>query len=112
MFCKSCGNEIPDGAKFCAKCGAHVEQNVGYENVDNNVMAIVGFVLSFFINVAGLVCSIIGYKNSRTSGTGKNFAVAGIIISSVSIGFGLLAFILYFALFFGFLLPNAATFVF
>ncbi len=24
-FCKSCGSEINDGVKFCAKCGAKVE---------------------------------------------------------------------------------------
>lgn len=25
MLCKSCGNEIAKGSKFCAACGAHVE---------------------------------------------------------------------------------------
>ena len=26
MFCTNCGNQIPDGAKFCTACGAPVEQ--------------------------------------------------------------------------------------
>ena len=25
MFCKNCGNELPDGSKFCSKCGAAVQ---------------------------------------------------------------------------------------
>lgn len=27
MFCKNCGNEIKDGAKFCDKCGTTIEQS-------------------------------------------------------------------------------------
>ncbi len=26
MFCKKCGNELSNGARFCGKCGAQVEQ--------------------------------------------------------------------------------------
>ena len=26
MFCKYCGKEIVDGAKFCASCGANIEE--------------------------------------------------------------------------------------
>lgn len=29
MFCEKCGNKIPDNAKFCAGCGAKVEQENG-----------------------------------------------------------------------------------
>ena len=25
MFCNHCGNQLPEGAAFCASCGAHVE---------------------------------------------------------------------------------------
>ncbi|MBR5144362.1 MAG: zinc-ribbon domain-containing protein, partial [Clostridia bacterium] len=25
MFCKNCGKEIADGARFCASCGATVD---------------------------------------------------------------------------------------
>ncbi len=42
MKCTNCGNEIPDGASFCAQCGAKVhneyvvqdeeQQNTGYNN--------------------------------------------------------------------------------
>ena len=27
MFCKNCGNEMKDGAKFCDKCGTTIEQS-------------------------------------------------------------------------------------
>lgn len=27
MFCSSCGNELPDGAKFCEVCGAKIGEN-------------------------------------------------------------------------------------
>ena len=34
MFCKNCGKELKDGAKFCASCGAQmpVEEPVATEN--------------------------------------------------------------------------------
>lgn len=25
MFCENCGNQLPDGAKFCVNCGAKIE---------------------------------------------------------------------------------------
>lgn len=28
-FCKNCGQSVPDGAKFCGKCGTRVEEDVG-----------------------------------------------------------------------------------
>ncbi|MBO5908718.1 MAG: zinc ribbon domain-containing protein, partial [Clostridia bacterium] len=27
MFCKNCGKEFPEGAKFCDACGAKLEEN-------------------------------------------------------------------------------------
>lgn len=34
MLCKSCGNEIADGAKFCASCGAIAEsESKAYDHV-------------------------------------------------------------------------------
>lgn len=43
MFCKNCGNEVRDGVKFCAKCGAkldaasEIKGNVTSDNIKNNV---------------------------------------------------------------------------
>ena len=94
MFCSNCGNEISENAVICPKCGV-ATKNFGAANAANNAaqpkkdntLAIVGFILSFFIPIAGLICSIIGYKRSKNEGLeGKNLALAGIIISAVSLG--------------------------
>lgn len=50
-----------------------------------NVLAILGFVFSFF-GIVGLILSILGYnKAKKLSGKGKGLAIAGIIISIVAI---------------------------
>ena len=58
-------------------------ENNGKKN--SNVIAIVGFILSFFIGIAGLICSIIGLVKSKELKDGKGFSIAGIIISSLRI---------------------------
>lgn len=89
MYCTNCGKEINDKAAVCPYCGVIANQNA--LKADNgekqtNTIAIVGFILSFFIAIAGLICSIIGYKKApELNGNGKGFAVAGIVISSISI---------------------------
>lgn len=81
MYCKNCGSETDENAAVCPKCGAPVTKP-SYEK-QTNTIAVVGFVLAFFIAIAGLICSIIGYRKSRgLDGTGKGFAMAGIIISA------------------------------
>lgn len=51
-----------------------------------NIMSIIGFVLSFFIPIAGLVCSIIGLKQCGSEDEdGRGFAIAGIVISAIEI---------------------------
>ena len=86
MFCKNCGKEIDDNASVCIHCGVATGKTQPVTN-ETNVMAIVGFVLSFFTAIIGLICSIIGYKNSkdpRYKGNGRSLAIAGIIISCVA----------------------------
>jgi Zn-finger nucleic acid-binding protein len=59
-----------------------------------STLAIVGFVVSFFCGLLGLILSIMGYRECESSGgavTGKGFAVAGIIISVLGMLFGLLS---------------------
>ena len=89
MFCKNCGKEVNDNAVICPHCGVQLAQLKGgkaeEESKANNSMAIIGFVLSFFISIAGLICSIIAYKKCRDEGlSGKGFAIAGIAISAAS----------------------------
>lgn len=83
MFCRNCGKEISDNAYVCPYCGVKVAEE--RENATNNTMAVVGFVLSFLIPIAGLIVSIIALKKSKEmDGTGKSLATAGIVISIVA----------------------------
>ena len=48
-----------------------------------STLAVVGLVLAFFVNVIGLVISIIALVKLRTSGErGRGLAIAGIIVGS------------------------------
>jgi len=50
------------------------------------IIALLGFIFSFFCGIAGLIMSIIGIIKIGKSGgtlTGKGFAIAGIIIGSI-----------------------------
>lgn len=100
MYCKNCGSNIDDRAVICPQCGT--ETGVGFSTAKPqteekyNVMSIIGFVLSFFISIAGLVCSIIARKQCRETGEkGMGFATAGMVISIVSIASSVLAIFIY-----------------
>ena len=83
MYCEKCGKEIEDSAEVCIFCGVPTKN---YKKEQKNKLATVGFVLSFFFALPGLVCSILGLKKSKElDGKGKNLSIAGIVISVVSI---------------------------
>lgn len=85
MYCKNCGKEIDDHAAVCPYCGVVADKEQLAPKSETNVLAIVGFVLSFFIAIAGLICSILGKKKAdELNGSGKGLATAGIVISIVS----------------------------
>ncbi len=108
MFCKRCGKEIEDNARECPFCGAQesdyperIPQKGGvggrdfgresYSRRKNNGMAIAGFICSIFSILFGLVFGIIGLRQCKEYGDeGRGLAMAGIIISSLKIGFILL----------------------
>ncbi len=97
MFCSHCGKEINDNAVICPHCGVATDNlkrqttaaTPAPASAESNTLAIVGFVLSFIIAIAGLICSIMGYKKAQEpgmNGNGKGLALAGIIISAISMG--------------------------
>ena len=95
MFCKNCGQELNDNAIICPNCGVATDNYTKNTPVpeQKNTLALVGFILSFFASVAGLIISIIAYQNAKKpeyNGDGKNFAYAGIIISAVALGLSVL----------------------
>ena len=100
-YCAHCGAELLDEAVVCIKCGYAVEDitNVGTSAPSDNWngLAIAGFVVSFFSALVGLILSIIAYKKVTASGEkGKELATAGIIISAVELGLGVLILVIYF----------------
>ena len=107
MFCKNCGQELNEQAVICPHCGVATDNYAKTTAVpeQKNTLALVGFILSFFVSLAGLIVSIIAYKNAKKpefNGDGKSFALAGIIISAVSMGIGLIGGIIYSILFVNF----------
>lgn len=89
MYCNNCGKEINNNAAICPYCGVVANKNAlssATSSNQSNTMAIVGFIFSFFIAIVGLICSIIGFKKApELGGNGKGLAIAGIIISAISI---------------------------
>ena len=88
MFCKYCGNEINEKAIVCPNCGVVVNNTICHSSEQKtNVLAIVGLIMAFFMPIAGLICSIIGYKKAgEYSDNSKPMALAGITISSIIMG--------------------------
>jgi hypothetical protein len=87
-YCSHCGHELLDEAVVCPNCGCAAQNNVPYRGKQLDILSILGFVLSFFFAVAGLVVSIIAYNRVKFTddNTSKGFAKAGIIISAVELG--------------------------
>jgi hypothetical protein len=48
-------------------------------------LAIIGIVLSFFLNIAGLIVSIVARKRSKKAGYPTTLATVGIVLNSVSL---------------------------
>lgn len=92
MYCKNCGKEIDNNAIVCPHCCAQVNRTaITPAREESNTIAIVGFIFSFLFALVGLICSIIGYKKApERGGKHRGLALAGIIISSVSMGLALL----------------------
>ncbi len=96
MYCKNCGSEIDDQAVVCPKCGVLTEGHKQGLEPKTNTMAIIGFVMSFILAIAGLICSIIARKQIRESGEkGMGLATAGLIISIVEMALSFIAVLIY-----------------
>lgn len=98
-YCTYCGKEICDDAVICTNCGALAQPN-GIEtpstalagnqkteqNTKYNVLCILGFVLSFFFGIVGLILSCIGLSQAQKRNEKcQGLAIAGIVISCLAI---------------------------
>ena len=102
-YCSHCGNQLADEAVICPQCGCAAGGSVQNKSESNSdVIAILGFVFSFITALVGLVLSVIAYKSAvaENNKRNKNFAVAGIVISSVSLGSAVIAVFIYVILLF------------
>jgi hypothetical protein len=100
MICPACGSQNAPAATFCNSCGTALTAMPGRPMpgpghyyappmaTHTSGMAIAGFVLSFFCAFLGLIFSILGHneiKRGQGRVTGGGLAVAGIVISSISL---------------------------
>ena len=89
-YCARCGKELHDDAVVCIGCGCPVDDIRMPRQVDNsdswNTLSIVGFILSFFTTIVGLILSIVSYRQVKESGEkGKELSIAGIVITVLKI---------------------------
>lgn len=70
-------------------------QQTGTAKNPGKVLGIIGFIFGFifFLNLPGLIISIIGLTKSKNAGKKNGLAIAGIVINAVALVFGFLAFI-------------------
>lgn len=98
-FCRNCGREVREEAVVCIHCGCSIPQPAQFKKEEENtdMMAILAFVFSIVFPVVGLILSIIARKKLKDSAdkTSKNFALAGLIISIVSLALTALAVMFY-----------------
>ena len=105
MFCRFCGHEVHPSYNVCPSCGhALNDVNKKQDNKSSNFsksnstrvrssrMAIAGFVLGIsyftygFLGILGLIFSIIGMNQTKDGKYSKRgFAIAGVVLSSVSL---------------------------
>ena len=94
--CKSCGKELADEAVICTGCGCATDeyyaqqQPVSKSGDSMSTMALLGFIFSFIQSLVGLILSCVAYKTAvrENDEKSKTYSKAGIIISSVALGIG------------------------
>lgn len=105
-YCVHCGKECLDDALICPACGCSVqygnkEQNagerpnvppVGFIEDKYSAMSILGFVFAFISSFIGLILSVVAYNEAKNTGSekSKGLSKAGIIVSAVMTGLGVL----------------------
>ena len=117
-YCTNCGEKVEEYYNVCPRCGTPLKNNhfVSDDNQyrrsnsysstsdinedkrkssegesSSDTFAIVGFVLTFFIPIVGLIFSISGMKSTKN----KGFAIAGVILNSIIVLFTIIIILFY-----------------
>lgn len=105
MFCKKCGQKIPDDSKYCYNCGSAIKinsgsLNSGNEKVSNKKTWIIAVVVllflpilswTFFFNSLAWTILIIAWVQGKTAFQYKNWVKLIVIIVIACISFTLVA---------------------
>lgn len=81
MFCRNCGQQLPDGSLFCPRCGTSVQ--AGASPVQDKTLPSPGIaVLSFFFPIVGLILYLVWMDSEpgKAKSAGKG-ALIGVIVS-------------------------------
>lgn len=82
MFCRNCGQQLPDGSLFCPRCGTSVQ--AGASPVQDKTRPSPGIaVLSFFFPIVGLILYLVWMDSEpgKAKSAGKG-ALIGVIVSA------------------------------
>lgn len=78
MFCNNCGNQLPEGAAFCATCGARTATQPAPEPMVAPVRQQESPELTSLARLT-MILGIVGLA------TGINYGIPGIIVSSIAL---------------------------
>ncbi|HIT43442.1 TPA: zinc-ribbon domain-containing protein [Candidatus Avacholeplasma faecigallinarum] len=86
MYCKKCGQEIPDGTNYCPNCGANQNSYSQFQPSDDT--GSIGWaVLGFLIPIVGLILFLVWFqskpKNAKKAGIGALISVILSIIFTI-----------------------------
>lgn len=82
MFCRNCGQQLPDGSLFCPRCGTSVQAGASPVQ-DKNQPAPGMAVLSFFLPIVGLILYLVWMDSEpgKAKSAGKG-ALIGVIVGA------------------------------
>lgn len=85
-FCPTCGEKTVPGRPFCPECGAGLSPGASNSTARYNTLAIVSFVISWFVPVVGFFLAYAGRREIQASGgtqKGDGFVLGALILNWV-----------------------------
>ena len=88
-FCSTCGEKTVPGGSFCPKCGASLSHGAPISTAKYNTLAIVAFIISWFIPIVGFFLAYAGRREIQASGgtqKGDGFVLGALVLNWVWVG--------------------------